>query len=202
MEEMKDKDLEKQISDEFESPLPDSGLSFEDLSSKVDFSVYKKKRKPLFRRPWVIVFAAGLAVIAVAGTATVAIIANGKYNETGYVFNDGEYAFAQVLKSNGEAGFETPKEGDSFIIGKQPVGDCSFQLTEASAKYEGYLSIVGTIGKYEISAKKIYSGIIDAMMTQQGVQYSLRISAMKYYPVIYLEIASSTFSYTSVFRKK
>ena len=198
---MNDKDVEKLISQEIESSLPDSGLSFDDLSSKIDFFVYKKKKKPFYRRPWFAVSSLALVVVAIAGTVAVIKFGGARYYETGYSFCDGEYTFSKIVKKSGETDLQLPSEGDRFVVGDQPVGTVFFKLSKETSNYDGYLSVIGVAENYPMTTKSIRPGSINLSMTWNNVDYSARITAMKYEPVIYFEIKSPSFSYLSVYQK-
>lgn len=46
---MRKKEVERKAKEEFEQTLSSSGVSFDVLASKVDFSKYEKKHKPFFK---------------------------------------------------------------------------------------------------------------------------------------------------------
>lgn len=198
---MRKKKTEDKISQEFEASLPSSGLAFETLSSSVDFSKYEKPKKPFFRRPWFLTVSGGALSAVVAVTITMAVLKSQQYRETGHAFIEGTYSFAKIIREQGNSDLPKPTGGDSLVIGEEPVGESYFSLTNESASYDGYLSIVGTASSYGLSATRVDVGQVYANFLYKSTAYEAIITAMKYTPIIYLEIKSDSYSCSASFTK-
>ena len=199
---MKKKKVEKYIADEFEKELPSSGLSFDSLAAKVDFSKYEKKaQKPIYRKPWFYALTSAAVVVVGFGMTIGIMLGAKKYNQSGNSFHEGAYLFSKISNQYGVEFLPKPEEGDKVVIGVEPFGDTYFALEKSKTGYDGYISFFGALEEYNMQISEYYMGGVKAAFRFDDVDYFAQIYGSNDGDNLYCSITADSRSMTIVYSK-
>lgn len=198
---MRKKEVERKVKEEFEQTLSSSGVSFDELASKVDFSKYEKRHKPFFKKPWAYALASFALVVVATGTTIGIVLGTKGYNRTEHQFYEGVYLFSEIT---GEYNVdELPKPGttDKIIIGSEPTSETYYALSKAKTGYEGYLSVFGVLEEYKMTATESYQGGLKFSFNYAGIDFSARIYGSVNEKDIFCSIEAPSKTLSFVFSK-
>ena len=194
---MKKKRIEKAVQESLESSLPSSNLSFEELSSSIDFSRYGQKMKiPLYKRKSFMVGTGGILAIMIASASIGILVAGRGYGGSSYGFAEGRYSFSSIAYEKGESSIEKPNVGDTITISSAAEGEHYFRLSKETVGYEGYFCYFGFFEKYEmtVKAESLSIGSFIVSFSVEGDPAEARFTGMGNAHQITLEIKMPKYS--------
>lgn len=198
---MKRKEIERRIREEYEQSLPGSGISFDALSSRVDFSQYEKRQKPFYQKPLTYVLISCVLVVVVASVTLGIVFRSSNYQATGSAFYEGIYRFSKIAHEYNVDELPKPAASDKITIGNEPVGTTYFALSKSKNGYDGYLSVSGALEEYEMTVVESDQGILKFLFRFDEVDFSASIYGSINEKDIFCSIEAPSKSLSFVFSK-
>lgn len=198
---MRKKEVERKAKEEFEQTLSSSGVSFDALASKVDFSKYKKKHKPFFKKPWAYALASFAFVVVATGTTIGIVLGTKGYNHVEHQFYEGVYLFSEITSEYNVEELPKPDATDKIVISNEPTSKTYYALSKTETGYEGYLSVFGVLEEYKMTVTESYQGGLKFSFNYADTDFFARIYGSVNEKDIFCSIEAPSKSFSFVFSK-